>query len=153
MEKIICFCKGKALKIIIAIIIILIIAAMAFTSLNGGTVVDFRILAESEIPQSITSQVIPQYRNMERALACVVDDKIYVIATRGEKPSTGYDISIARMELQENEEESILIVYADFRDPEPGLTLAQDLTYPLQVAETDLAALPDRIELKVQYAE
>ena len=153
MEKIICFCKGKALKIIIAIIIILIIAAMAFTSLNGGTVVDFRILAESEIPQSITSQVIPQYRNMERALACVVDDKIYVIATRGEKPSTGYDINIARMDLQENEEESVLIVYADFRDPEPGLTLAQDLTYPLQVAETDLAALPDRIELKVQYAE
>ena len=56
-------------------------------------------------------------------------------------------------ELAEEDEQKVLIVYTDFRDPEPGLTLAQELTYPLQVAETDLTALPDRIELKVQYAE
>jgi len=153
VEKIICFCKGKAVKVVIAAVIIIIIALMACTSLSGGTAVDFRILSDSEIPQSITSQVIPQYRAMERALACVVDDKVYVIASRGEKPSTGYDINIARMELAEEDEQKVLIVYTDFRDPEPGLTLAQELTYPLQVAETDLTALPDRIELKVQYAE
>ncbi len=152
-SKIVCFCKGKGLKAALALVIIIVIVLVGYTSLSGGTDVEFRVLSESEIPQEITAQVIPQYRSMERALACVVNDKVYVIASRGEKPSTGYDINIVKMELLEEEDQTTLLVYTDFRDPQPGLTIAQDLTYPLQVAETDLTVLPDKIELKVQYGE
>jgi hypothetical protein len=121
--------------------------------MGGNTDVNFRVLNEGEIPQQITSQVIPEYRQLERALACVVDDKVYVVATRGEKPTSGYEIAIDRMTLEEEDGVTTLIVYAKFTDPQPGLALAQVLTYPVQVAETELSELPDQIQLKVQYVE
>lgn len=119
----------------------------------GDKEVNFKVLDEGEIPQQINSQVIPEYRQLERALACVVDDKVYVVATRGEKPTSGYEIAIDRMALEEKDGISTLMVYAKFKDPEPGLALTQVLTYPIQVAETDLTELPDQIQLKVQYVE
>lgn len=114
---------------------------------------DYRVLSDTEIPQQIANQVIPEYRALERALACVVDDKVYVIASRGEKPTSGYEISIDKMEISEDDDIKTLMVYTIFRDPQPGTALTQVLTYPLQVAETDLTYLPDQIELKVQYEE
>jgi hypothetical protein len=90
---------------------------------------------------------------LERALACVVDDKIYVIASRGEKPTSGYEIAIDKMSVSEEDGVKTLKIYTVFKDPQPGTALTQVLTYPLQVAETDLAYLPDQIELKVQYEE
>lgn len=120
---------------------------------EGDEKVDYRVLSDTEIPQQIANQVIPEYRALERALACVVDDKVYVIASRGEKPTSGYEISIDKMEISEDDDIKTLMVYTVFRDPQPGTALTQVLTYPLQVAETDLKYLPDQIELKVQYEE
>lgn len=121
--------------------------------LTGDTEVNFRVLNEGEVPQQIAGQIIPEYRQLERALACVVDGKVYVIATRGEKPTSGYEIAIDRMAMEEVDGTNTLIVYAKFMDPQPGLSLTQVLTYPLQVAETDLTELPEQIQLKVQYVE
>lgn len=145
---------SKRSLIIGAIIIIAIAAIVAgLYFFEGDEKVDYRVLSETEIPQQITNQVIPEYRALERALACVVDDKIYVIASRGEKPTSGYEISIDKMEISDEDSIKTLMVYTVFRDPQPGTALTQILTYPLQVAETDLTYLPDQIELKVQYVE
>lgn len=38
--------------------------------------------------------MIPEYRELERALGCLIDGKVYVIVTRGEKPTAGYEVSI-----------------------------------------------------------
>lgn len=140
--------------IIIAIVIIVIIAIVAgFYIFKGDEKVNYCILSDTEYPQQIASQVIPEYRTLERALACMVDDKIYVIATRGEKPTSGYEIAIDKMVISEEDGLKTLMVYTEFKDPQPGMALTQVLTYPLQVAETDLTYLPDQIELKVQYVE
>lgn len=145
---------SKKILIIIAIIIIAVAAIVAgLYFFEGDEKVDFRVLSETEIPQQIANQVIPEYRALERALACVVDDKVYVIATRGEKPTSGYEISIDKMEISDEDGIKTLMVYTKFRDPQPGTALTQVLTYPLQVAETNLTFLPDQIELKVQYEE
>jgi flagellar basal body-associated protein FliL len=83
---------SKKILIIIAIIIIAVAAiVVGLYFFEGDEKVDYRVLSETEIPQQIANQVIPEYRALERALACVVDDKVYVIATRGEKPTSGYD--------------------------------------------------------------
>lgn len=143
-------------KILIIGLIVIVVAALAWGGWQifmGDTDVNFRVLNEGEIPQQIASQVIPEYRQLERALACMEDGKVYVVATRGEKPTSGYEISIERMTLDEKDGTLILTVYATFKDPEPGMALTQALTYPLQVAETELSKLPDQIQLKVQYAE
>ena len=145
---------SKRMLIIIAIIIIAIAAVVAGMMIfEGDDKVSYKVLGESEYPQQIANQVIPEYRALERALACVIDDKIYVIASRGEKPTSGYEIAIDKLAVSEKEGVKTLKVFVVFKDPQPGTALTQVLTYPLQVAETELAYLPDQIELKVQYEE
>lgn len=148
--------RPKKKTAIIVLIVVLVVAGLVWGGWHifmGDTEVNFKVLDEGEIPQQITSQIIPEYRQLERALACKVDDKVYVIATRGEKPTSGYEIAIDRMTLEEEDGATVLMVYTKFKDPQPGLALAQALTYPLQVAETELTDLPDQIQLKVQYVE
>lgn len=145
--------SGRMLIIIVIIIVVIaaVVAGMMF--FKGDDKVSYKVLGETDYPQQIASQVIPEYRALERALACVVDDKIYVIASRGEKPTSGYEIAIDKMTVSEEDGIKTLKVYTLFKDPQPGTALTQVLTYPLQVAETDLTFLPDQIELKVQYEE
>jgi hypothetical protein len=130
-----------------------IVIGLKVTGGNGGGDVTFTQLTEEAIPQEITSQIIPEYRDMERALACVVDDKVYVMASRGEKPTTGYDISIDSITLAEDDDVSNLTVNAVFTDPQEGASMTQEVTYPYVVAETDLTELPDKIQLKITYAD
>lgn len=143
-------------RMIITIAIILIAVVIIVAGLNifeGDERVNYKVLGETEYPQQITSQVIPEYRTLERALACMVDGKVYVMASRGEKPTSGYEIKIDKMTVEEEDDLTTLVVFTEFKDPQPGMALTQVLTYPLQVAETDLTYLPDQIELKVQYVE
>lgn len=145
---------GKKGLIIIAIIIVALVAALVAVNLfKGDKKVEFKTLSENKIPQDISSQVIPEYRTLERALACVVEDKIYVVVTRGEKPTSGFEVDIDKMKLEEKDGKTNLIVYADFKDPEKEKALAQVITYPVKVASTDLSKLPDEIELRIQYEE
>ena len=50
----------------------------------GTKKVDFEQLSKDNIPQSIETEVIPEYRELERALGCLVDGKVYVVVTRGD---------------------------------------------------------------------
>lgn len=83
----------------------------------------------------------------------MVDEKVYVIVTRGEKPASGYKADIDKMKLENKDGKNVLVVYAVFRDPAKNDSMSQVLTYPVKVAETDLKKLPDEIELRVQYEE
>ena len=95
--------KQMILRIAIVVAAVAAIVIIAKFKGTGGTV-DFTPLTEESIPQQISSEVIPEYRDMERALACVADDKIYVVAMRGEKPTTGYDIAIDSMTLSSDKD-------------------------------------------------
>ncbi|MGI6751891.1 MAG: protease complex subunit PrcB family protein [Anaerovoracaceae bacterium] len=143
--------KKSLKKIAIGLMGVALIGAMGFFVLGGKDSVKYTILEEKQIPQQIISEVIPQYRQLERALACVVDGKIYVVATRGEKPTSGYEISIDKMYIEKDGGKTNLVVCTVFKDPKAGMSLSQVLTYPFQVAETDLKSLPEGIQLKVQY--
>lgn len=148
--------KPKMKNVLILLVIALVVAGLGFGGKKlfmDDKEVNFKILSEGEIPQQITNQIIPEYRQLERALASVIDGKVYVIATLGEKPTSGYEINIDRMTLGEENDATVLKVFVEFCDPQPGLSLTQALTYPLQVAVTDLENLPDQIQLKVQYIE
>ncbi len=135
----------------VALGLTVVVAGVLFT--GKGQTVEFKVLNEQNYPQEITSEVIPEYRSLERALACVVDKKVYVIVTRGEKPASGYKVDIDKMKLEEGEGKSVLVVYTTFCDPAKNDSMSQVLTYPIEVAETKLKKLPDEIELRVQYEE
>ena len=146
---------GKSGKKIAVFLFSLMVIGLA-TVLGGNLLTDaeeveFKVLGETEIPQEIAGEVIPEYRDLERALACMVDGKVYVVVSRGEKPTSGFDVGIHKMILEDKDGVKCLAVYADFTDPEPGVALTQILTYPLKVVETNLTNLPEQIELRVQY--
>ncbi len=147
--------KNRTRKLQLLIIIVGVLAIIIGLKVTGGTDGDvmFTSLTEDATPQEITSQIIPEYRDMERALACVVEDKVYVLATRGEKPTTGYDIEIDSMKVEEKDGKTTLIVNVLFTDPQAGASLTQETTYPYVVAQTDITKLPDKIEMKIQYKD
>ena len=116
-----------------------------------GRPLEYAMLSEDQIPQSIAKDVIPEYRELERALSCKADGNIYVVVTRGEKPTAGYDVTISRMNLQETKEGTNLIVTAAFTDPPEGEAVSQVITYPYVVAFTELTSLPDTIELRTVF--
>lgn len=134
------------------LILVVTAAVLAYVHFfSGEQSVGFEQVKEDRIPAEITADVIPEYRSLERALACMVDDCVYVIVTRGEKPTSGFGVSVDRMALEEEDGKTNLIVYAQFDDPNKETAISQIITYPLQVVRTDLEQLPDTIELRIQY--
>jgi len=143
----------KKTLVIAAAVFSLAAAAVVLFFMGQGSNVSFTVLQEKDIPQDISRNVIPEYRTLERALACKSGEKVYVVVTRGEKPASGYKVEIKKMKLCTEDGKDTLVVYAEFKDPAKGNSLSQVLTYPVKVAETDITKLPDDIELRVQYAE
>lgn len=144
-------CNWKTV-IIIVIVVMVIIAGVYGVKyfVKDDDDVAFEVLSEEMIPQKI-QEILPRYKSLERALACKVDDEIYVIATRGEKPTGGYTVQIDSINQIKEEDKTKLIVYTTFKDPKPGDIVTQVITYPYVVAKTELKNLPDKIELKVKY--
>lgn len=145
--------KGKkrliAGGILLAMGIAIVIACVCIR--GGEDPVKFSEVKESQMPGDITSEIIPEYRTLERALACAIDENIYVVVTRGEKPTSGFNVSVDRIMLEEKNGKSNLIVYALFEDPKKETAISQIITYPTAVVKTDLKTLPDTIELRIQY--
>lgn len=135
------------------ILIVVLVAVMAVMLMSNQKNVEFQVLSEKEIPQEISGDVLPEYRSLERALACMVDEKVYVVVTRGEKPASGFKVDIDKMKLQTENNKETLIVYAVFKDPASENSMSQVINYPVKVAQTELKTLPDEIELRVQYEE
>ena len=150
--------KLPSKKNIIIIALIIVITILCFFFLKGGLGasgenVDFKKLSKNEIPNAIEREVIPEYRELERALGCIVDGKVYVIVTRGECPTAGYKVSIESLNLEKTEEGSNLRVIASFDDPKPDIAVERVSTYPYAVVETMLDSLPNSIELISEYKE
>lgn len=102
-----------------------------------GEPVEFTLVERNDIPDKILD-VMPKYVNEERALACKIDNKIYVIVTRGENKE--YGVEIEKIETMKDEDDKILMkVYSVYKSPENA--------HPYIVVKTNLKELPDKVEL------
>ncbi|SHH39993.1 hypothetical protein [Tepidibacter thalassicus] len=101
-----------------------------------GEPVEFTLVERDEIPEKILD-VMQKYVDEERALACKIQDKIYVIATRGERKD--YGVEIEKIEMVKDEDKVTMKVYSVYKKPENS--------HPYIVVETNLKELPDRVEL------
>lgn len=148
------FLNLKSLMILLVVILVLISGTMAIKHFtNDDDKVEFKVLSQKEIPGKI-KEILPRYQTLERALACKVNGEIFVVVTRGEKPTGGYSVDIDKIEKVKDEEDKYkLVVYAKFTDPKPGDVVTEAITYPYIVAKTDLDDLPYRIELKTRSEE
>ena len=136
-------------------VLIVCVAAWLFFGQNivGEKNIRFSQLDEDDIPKTIETDVIPEYRELERALGCLVDGKVYVLVTRGEKPTAGYGAEVEKIAIEKTKNGTNMKVYASFTEPEEGKAVSQVTTYPYVVAETEMTSLPDTIELVVKYIQ
>ncbi len=142
----------KRIVTIVAIIVFIAALLFFFRYLRGRNTenVGFDSLKPEDMPRQIT-EVLPNYRMKEKALVAKVNDEIYVVVTRGEKNTAGYEVKIDKLTLSEENGEKILTVYAEYTDPKPGDVTAQILTYPFAVVKTDLEELPQKVILEKEY--
>ena len=143
----------KALAGILLLAVLVAGSVMGCSKLKGDQSIEFTAVPEDNLPAPLLEEILPEYKQLERALACIVEEKIYVIATRGEKTTSGYTVQIDRITMEEEDGLKKMVVYALFSDPESGELLTQELTYPYDVVVTELDMLPDEIELKVEYKD
>ncbi|NYB73945.1 protease complex subunit PrcB family protein [Sedimentibacter hydroxybenzoicus DSM 7310] len=142
----------KRIITIVAIIVFIAALLFFFRYIRGRDAenVGFDSIKPEDMPRQIT-EVLPNYRMKEKALVAKVNDEIYVVVTRGEKNTAGYEVEIDKLTLTEENGENILTVYAEYTDPKPGDVTAQILTYPFAVVRTDLQELPQKVILEKQY--
>lgn len=143
----------KSIMISVVVVLILISGTIGVKHFKDGSkYIKFEVLNEEQIPDKI-KEILPRYQALERALACKVNDAVYVVVTRGEKPTGGYTVDIDKIEKIKEEDRFKLVVYAKFTDPKPGDVVTQAVTYPYIVVKTNLTELPYRIELKTRYED
>lgn len=98
--------------------------------------VDYIVLSKNEIPEKILD-IMGKYTDEERALAVKIDNKIYVIVTRGKDKEKG--IEMDSIKLKREDDKNVMQVNVVHKNKE--------YPHPYIVVETSLKELPDRIEL------
>jgi predicted component of type VI protein secretion system len=68
--------------------------------------------------------------------------ELYVMITRGEKASTGYEVNITKVE---NRIDHIAVIF-EYKDPLEGEEIKQTLTYPSAVITIENTGLPIRFK-------
>ena len=104
--------------------------------------VDYTILQREAIPEKILD-MMDKYVNQERALAVKLDNKIYVVVTRGNDKN--YGIEMDKIDILKQDDKSIMRVKV--------LCKNKENSYPYIVVETNLNDLPDLIELNTSVEE
>lgn len=141
-------------KLLITMILIIVVATALVKFVpkllfEGDNEVSYMVLEQEQIPEKI-NEILPKYKMLERALAAKVDNEIYVIVTRGEKLTAGYDVDIEKLEIVKEDDETRLVVHAIFKDPNPDDIVTQSMTHPYVVAKTELEELPTKIDLEIK---
>ena len=103
---------------------------------------DYTILQREAIPEKILD-MMDKYVDEERALAVKLNDKIYVVVTRGNDKNHG--IEMDKIDIVKQDDKNIMRVKIVYKEKEKS--------YPYIVVETNLNELPDSIELNTSVEE
>lgn len=133
--------KGVIYGVILILFIVLGFIFIPRLFLDNSKPIDFTMVQRESIPEKILD-IMDKYKDEERALAVKLDNKVYVIVTRGE---TEHGIDIDKITMETVEEKTTMTVNITYKD--------KDKSYPFVVAETNLKSLPDKIQLNTTKEE
>jgi len=128
--------RGVIYGVIIMVLIIGGFIVIPNIFMEQSKPVDYTILQREAIPDKILD-MMDKYVNKERALAVKLDNKIYVVVTRGDDKDHG--IEMDKIDILKQDDKNIMRVKVLYKDKEKS--------YPYIVVETNLNNLPDSIEL------
>ena len=142
MSKISFNIKGVIYGVIVMALIIGGFIVIPNIFMEQSKPVDYTILQREAIPEKILD-MMDKYVNQERALAVKLDNKIYVVVTRGNDKN--YGIEMDKIDILKQDDKSIMRVKV--------LCKNKENSYPYIVVETNLNDLPDLIELNTSIDE
>ena len=142
MKKVNFNIKGVIYGVIIMALIIGGFIVIPTMLMEQSKPVDYTILQREAIPEKILD-MMDKYVNQERALAVKLDNKIYVVVTRGDDKNHG--IEMDKIDILKQDDKNIMRVKVLYKDKEKS--------YPYIVVETNLNDLPDSIELSTSIDE
>ena len=134
--------RGVIYGVIIMVLIIGGFIVIPNIFMEQSKPVDYTILQREAIPDKILD-MMDKYVNKERALAVKLDNKIYVVVTRGDDKNHG--IEMDKIDILKQDDKNIMRVKVLYKDREKS--------YPYIVVETNLNNLPDSIELNTSIDE
>lgn len=133
--------KGVIYGVILILFIILGFVFIPRLFMDTSKPIDFTMVQRESIPEKILD-IMDKYEDEERALAVKLDNKIYIIVTRGEKER---GIEIDKITMDKVESKTVMDVNITYKEKEKS--------YPFVVAETNLKSLPDKIQLNTTKEE
>ena len=142
MKKVNFNIKGVIYGVIVMVLIIGGFIVIANMFMEQSKPVDYTILQREAIPEKILD-MMDKYVNEERALAVKLNNKIYVVVTRGNDKNHG--IEMDKIDVVKQDDKNIMRVKVVYKDKEKS--------YPYIVVETNLNELPDSIELNTSVED
>ena len=142
MKKVNFNIKGVIYGVIIMALIIGGFIVIPNIFMEQSKPVDYTILQREAIPEKILD-MMDKYVNEERALAVKLNNKIYVVVTRGDDKNHG--IEMDKIDVVKQDDKNTMRVKVVYKDKEKS--------YPYIVVETNLNELPDSIELNTSVEE
>lgn len=139
--------------IIFGLALVVIIGSLLVPKILKGNdgEINYKIVLKKDIPEKI-KDMLPTYIMEERALSCKYEGEVYIIVTRGEKKSKGYDVEIEKIVKENDKKDKFDVrVFAEFEDPKPDEVLPQEYSYPYVVVKTKLKNIPEKIYLDTNY--
>ena len=104
--------------------------------------VDYVLVQRDSSPDKILD-MMDDYIDQERALTIMIDDKVYVIVTRGQNDDYGIDVN--KISVQNKDGKQVMKVEVIYKEKENA--------YPFIVLETNMKSLPDKVELDKKYID
>ena len=128
--------KGVIYGVLLLILVIGGFIVIPNMFMEKSNPVDYTIVQRESIPEKILD-MMDKYTDEERALAVKLNEKIYVIVTRGKDNEKGIEMN--KIEMVQEDDKNLMKVKISYKEKEKS--------YPYIVVETNLTDLPDNIEL------
>lgn len=107
----------------------------------GKTPVSFTVLALSAAPQGLRD-LAGQNREKATATGIELEGNVYLLVTRGVKPTGGYNVEITSVTQETRAGRTVIVATVKYTDPKPGQMVTQVITYPMTAAKLNLKAIP-----------
>lgn len=115
--------------------------------------INFSIIDPAGAPGKI-GDLVNRLKTSESASLAEEDGDTYVLVTRGQQRTGGYDVKLEKVTQAVGAgNKTTATIRVLYTDPKPGQGLIQSITYPLILAKLDIGKKPDEITFIIQREE
>ncbi|MDA8211229.1 MAG: protease complex subunit PrcB family protein [Clostridia bacterium] len=107
----------------------------------GKTPLSFTVLDLSAAPKGLR-ELAGQNREKATATGIKLEGNVYLLITRGVKPTGGYNVEIGPVTQETKAGRTVIVVAVKYTDPKPDQMVTQAITYPMAAAKLNLKTIP-----------